>query len=43
MFGVMNDICGCIKGGPFNMAERHKDYYRRAMLKKYGKSHCKAN
>jgi hypothetical protein len=39
MFDVMADMCGCIKGGPPDLAERHKYYYRQAMLKKYGKNH----
>jgi hypothetical protein len=39
MFEVMADMCGCIKGGPPDLAGRHKHYYRLAMLKKYGKNH----
>jgi predicted DNA-binding protein len=39
MFDVMKDMCGCVKGGPSDVAARHKDYYRQAMLKKYGKNH----
>ena len=36
MYDVMKDMCGIIKGGPSDMSERHKYYYRQAMLKKYG-------
>lgn len=39
MFDVMADMCGCIKGGPPDMSRRHKEYYRQAMLEKYGKNH----
>ena len=39
MFDVMADMCGCIKEGPADLSRRHKEYYRQAMLKKYGKSH----
>ena len=36
MYDVMKDMCGIIKGGPPDMSERHKHYYRQAILKKYG-------
>jgi iron only hydrogenase large subunit-like protein len=39
MFEVMADMCGCIDGGPPDVSRRHKEYYRQAMLKKYGKNH----
>lgn len=39
MLDVMADMVGCIKGGPSDLSRRHKDYYRQAMLKKYGKNH----
>jgi hypothetical protein len=38
MYDLMADMCGCIKGGPTDMARRHKEYYREAILKKYGKN-----
>lgn len=39
MLDVMADMVGCIKGGPPDLARKHKEYYRQAMLKKYGKNH----
>ena len=36
MLDVMGDLVGCIKGGPSDVSRRHKYYFKRAMLKKYG-------
>lgn len=39
MLDVMADMVGCIKDGPPDLSRRHKEYYRAAILKKYGKNH----
>ena len=39
MLDVMGEMVGCIKGGPPDLARRHKEYYRQGMLKKHGKNH----
>ncbi|MGO8765130.1 MAG: hypothetical protein ACLQSR_08370 [Limisphaerales bacterium] len=39
MFDAMADMCGCIKDAPPDASRRHKEYYRRAILEKYGKKH----
>jgi Arc/MetJ-type ribon-helix-helix transcriptional regulator len=39
MLDVMGELVGCIRGGPPDLSRRHKEYYRQAILKKYGKNH----
>lgn len=39
MLEAMGELVGCIKGGPSDVARRHKDYFRQAMWEKYGKNH----
>lgn len=39
MLEAMGELVGCIKNGPPDLSRRHKEYYRQAMLKKYGKNH----
>ena len=38
MFDLMADVCGCIKDGPVDASARHKEFYRAAIVKKYGKN-----
>ena len=38
MLEAMGELVGCIKGGPSDISRRHKEYYRQAMLNKYGKN-----
>ena len=38
MFDLMADMCGCIKDGPSDASVRHKEIYRQAIVKKYGKN-----
>lgn len=39
MLEAMGELVGCIKNGPPDLSRRHKEYYRQAMSKKYGKNH----
>ena len=38
MLEAMGELAGCIKNGPRDMSRRHKEYYRAAILSKYGKN-----
>ncbi len=38
MLDLMSDLVGCIKGGPPDVARRHKEIYRAAIVKKYAKN-----
>lgn len=38
MLDLMSDMVGCIKGGPPDVARRHKEIYRAAIVKKYAKN-----
>ncbi|HEY1718001.1 MAG TPA: hypothetical protein VGH42_06865 [Verrucomicrobiae bacterium] len=38
MLDLMSDMVGCIKGGPPDVARRHKEIYRAAIIKKYAKN-----
>jgi hypothetical protein len=39
MLDVVGDMVGCLKAGPRDLSRRHKQYYRQAMVKKYGQNH----